>query len=73
MEIIRAVEQFEEDCFLDSVKLLYEDLKTYFCTTYSGQFKLPAWNTVYKARKDREESGITDDEECRAFEKILAA
>ena len=54
----------------DMEKNLYE---TYFCATYSGQFKLPAWNTVYKARKEREESGITDEEERRAFEKILVA
>lgn len=54
----------------DMEKNLYE---TYFCATYSGQLKLPAWNTVYKARKEREESGITDEEERRAFEKILAA
>jgi len=51
-------------------KNLYE---TYFCTMYKGRYRLPRWNTICKARKEREDRSITDEMERQAFEKRLAA
>jgi hypothetical protein len=51
-------------------KNLYE---TYFCTMYKGRYRLPRWNTICKARKEREDRSITDEMERQAFERRLAA
>ena len=46
--------------------------ETYFSATYQGTLARLSWNTVCKVRKEHQDLGISDAEECASFDKRLS-